>query len=472
MIRRLFTLVANRFIQKSMMNQCGNNLSDLSLWKLGVNNNGIISVNGHNSLDLVRQFGSPLLVVNKDKLTEDAREIQGALDANAPGSKVLYSYKTNCIPGILSELHKLGIGAEVISPYELWLAAKLGVCGNDIVYNGVNKTDESLRQAIGLNVLSINIDCLDEIDRIYRIAKEMNKIVRVGIRLGFLEKSQFGLEVESGEAMVAGRRIAELSSHLKMTAIHFCVTSNAKNAATHKLFAMKSLEFIAKLRQETGLDVEYLDIGGGYGVPTTKNMSGTEYGIYRTFGALPDAPEPSLCQGIEEMISDIALAVSSKAKILNIVTPKLILEPGRFVTSRAEFLLSTILDIKEKQSGIKYAITDAGRLSTTFPCDFEYHQIFLVDQNRREPKSLYQIMGRICTSADWMAKNRYLPLLKSGDILATMDAGAYFSSYSSNFAFPRPAIILVSSEESIVIRREESFEHLTALDVCEGIDNR
>jgi len=464
MFSRISSFVANRLIQKSVKNQCNNSLSNLSLWGLNTDERGIISVAGQNVIDLVRQFGSPLLVVNNKKLNEDANDIRRALETHSPGSKVLYSYKTNCIPGILSELHRQGVGAEVISPYELWLAEKLGVRGDDIVFNGVNKTDDSLKQAIDLDVFAINIDCHDEIDRIYRIAQEMNKKARVGIRLGFVEKTQFGLEVSSGEAMAACLRIAELSDHLQLTCIHFCVTSNAKDSSTHKTYALKSLELIAEIRAKTGLEVGCLDLGGGYGVPTTKNMSGIEYGSYRMFGALPDAPDPSRFQGIDAMIADIASAISSRARELNMVAPKLILEPGRFITSRAEFLLSTVLSIKVKQRGHKFAITDAGRLSTTFPCDFEYHQVFLADQNRCGQKSLYQVMGRICTSADWMVKNLYLPQLQPGDILATMDAGAYFSSYSSNFAFPRPAVIMVNEKKVNTIRMAESFDHLTALD--------
>jgi diaminopimelate decarboxylase len=150
---------------------------------------------------------------------------------------------------------------------------------------------------------------------------------------------------------------------------------------------------------------------------------------------------------------------------LNLEIPGLLLEPGRFVSSRCEFLLSTVLAIKEKSHGPKFAITDAGRLSLTFPCDFEYHSIFPVDMGNQRKKESYHVMGRICTSADWMAKNLCLPQLQEGDVLATMDAGAYFSSYSSNFAFPRPAIVFVKEGGEVeIIRKAESFEHLVALD--------
>ena len=145
--------------------------------------------------------------------------------------------------------------------------------------------------------------------------------------------------------------------------------------------------------------------------------------------------------------------------------PKILIEPGRFVSSRSEFLLAEVQTIKKKVVGTQFAVTDAGRLSIAFPCEFEYHEVFIANRPKAQMDTLYHVMGRICTSADWMFKNRYLPELRPGDILAIMDAGAYFSSYSSNFAFPRPGIVMVSDGQSKILRRHESFDHLIAMDV-------
>jgi diaminopimelate decarboxylase len=144
--------------------------------------------------------------------------------------------------------------------------------------------------------------------------------------------------------------------------------------------------------------------------------------------------------------------------------PKILIEPGRFLTSRSEFMLAKVLNVKHKMNGTRFAITNAGRLSITYPLDFEYHEVFLADRPNARLNSFYQIMGRVCTSADWMLKNRLLPDLIPGDILAVMDAGAYFSSYSTNFSFPRPPIVMVEEGRAELIRQGETFEHLTAMD--------
>lgn len=461
----LINKITRYLLNKSKRYQEESELKDLSLWDLEINKLGHISVAGFDTLDLTKRFGSPLLIINQKKLENDAVEILKALNQAIPGSKVLYSYKTNCIPGLLSRIHQLGIGAEVVSPYELWLAKKMGVPGNLIIYNGVNKTDESLKMGIDMDILAINIDHQEEITRLYRIARELNRKVSVGIRLGMISKSQFGLDDGNGEAFEVCKQIAKLNDFLDLHCVHFNVISNAKTAFFHKTCTLRALDFIKKLKLELGIKVSYLDIGGGFGVPTTKNMSGYEYGLYRTLGLLPKPPLLSDFQPIHSFISEIAESIRDYCQDSNLEKPKILIEPGRFITSMCEFLLATVLTVKNKRNGTKFAITDAGRLSITFPCDFEYHEIFLSDRPYERRSTNYQIVGRICTSADWMFKNRYLPELRPGDVLAVMDAGAYFSSYSSNFSFPRPAIVMVANGEANVIRREETFEHLTAMDL-------
>jgi diaminopimelate decarboxylase len=167
---------------------------------------------------------------------------------------------------------------------------------------------------------------------------------------------------------------------------------------------------------------------------------------------------------VKELIDDVRQASAQ----LGFAMPAIAVEPGRFVTSRSELLLTQVKTVKPRDGGIPIAITDAGRLSVTFPCDFEYHEVFVSSRPTAPLEVPYMVTGRVCTSADWLLRNRLLPTLHAGDALAVMDAGAYFSSYSSNFAFPRPAIVMVRNGEPVIIRDEESFAHLVAMD-REGI---
>ncbi len=467
-VRYVLSWLSRYLVLRSWKRQKNSLLRDVALWGAEVNAQGRMSIDGLDALTLVEQHGSPLLVVNKAQLMRDAQAVLDAFREAPRGSKVLYSYKTNCVPGILREIHGVGIGAEVISPYELWLAEQLGVPGDMIVYNGVGKTEESLRRAIERNILAINIDSMDEIDRIHRVASALRRKANVGIRLGFVPKSQFGLNVASGQAMEACRKVAERSEWLHFQGIHFNVTSNARWASTHLSYVEEAIKFMHEMKSATGLSTSYLDIGGGFGVETTKNMSSIEYGLYRVFDCLPSPPSPGEYQPPSSFLGDVIRAVTTRCDQLGLELPRMIIEPGRLITSKSEMLLARVNAIKPMGGGRKFAMTDAGRLSLTFPCDFEYHEVFVADRPCHDLDSLYHVMGRVCTSADWMFKNRALPELKPGDVLAVMDAGAYFSSYSSNFAFPRPEIVMVSGGKSISIRKSESFEHLTAMDMMDG----
>lgn len=460
----LLRMCKSTLLRMSSAWQSQSGVRDLGLWDLEVNSRGHLSVQGIDTLDLVSKFGSPLLVVSKSRLMKDVDELRKAFAKAPKGSKILNSYKTNCIPGILKSMHEVGIGAEVISPYELWLAEQLGVPSDMILYNGVDKSDASLESATRMGILSINIDQVEEIDRICSIAARLKKKANVGVRLALSSRSQFGLDVESGEALHACRIIKSLSQHLSFQCIHVHLTSNAKDASTHRASAIRALQFLRELKDTTGLCIPYLDIGGGFGVPTTKNMNGIEYGVYRAFGILPRPPRLEDWQPVSEFMHELVGAIEETCAKLHLEVPRLIIEPGRLLTSRAEFLLASVRTTKRRTRGPLFAISDAGRLSLTFPCDFEYHEVFIAGRPNASMDTIYDVMGRVCTTSDWMFKNRLLPSLQTGDVLAVMDAGAYFSSYSSNFAFPRPAIVMVDDGKADVIRGAETFEHLTALD--------
>jgi diaminopimelate decarboxylase len=246
--------------------------------------------------------------------------------------------------------------------------------------------------------------------------------------------------------------------------VHFNVTSNAKRSDDHQPALSRAIEFLGELKRALGVEVPILDIGGGFGVPTTKNMDGVEYLLYRGLGVAPEPPKPAEFQPIDKYIGDLMESVTRGAASHGIAAPSVAIEPGRFITSRSQLLLTSVKTIKPRGSGIPIAITDSGRLSVTFPCDFEYHEVFVAGRPTAPVETPYMVTGRVCTSADWLLRNRLLPSLHAGDVLAVMDAGAYFSSYSSNFAFPRPAIVMVSDGKPHVIRAQESFDHLIAMD--------
>lgn len=425
---------------------------------------GNLTFDGVNLADLVEQFGSPLIAVSRSRLRQDACRFIQAVTSSFPSVLATYSYKTNCIPGVLQELHQVGFGAEVISPYELWLAEKLGVEGNRIIVNGVNKDIEFIDHAVRLNVASINIDDMSELDMIRQCAKKHGTSARVSLRLKLDRASHFGLAIDSQETMQAVDELAKDPVSFDFRGLHFHLLAANDDPEKHIAYLRKALAFAKRIRDQYQLVTKDLSIGGGYTVPTVKVMSRTEYGLQRLLQMPCSPPNPDAGVAIEDYMRIVSQAFRTVCSQNQLDMPRIIFEPGRIVTSQSHVLLSKIHAIKKSAAGPDTAMTDAGKILTSYPCDYEYHQMFVANRMNHPCAKTYHLMGRLCTPTDWLAKYRYLPTLSRGDVVAVMDAGAYFTSYSSNFSFPRPELLMLDDGEVQCIRNRETFEHLTAMD--------
>lgn len=456
--------VASLLAAWSIRRQKATHLRDPVHWQATVTDEGSMRFDGVDLATLTERFDSPLMVVSRTKLLADARRFRAAVDAHFPGALPAFSYKTNCIPGVLRELHEAGYGAEVISRYELWLAEKLGVPGTRIVVNGVNKCDRYLSDAVRMDVASINIDEGHEIELLRAVCHKVGKKARVSLRLKLNSKSHFGLSPDNGEALDAARRIAASTDELQFVGLHFHELADNDDPRPHVDHLHAALRFAAAIRTELNLDTMSLNVGGGYTVPTMKVMSRFEYARQRLFGVPASPPDPAPGD-IAGYMKELARGLDAGCTQYHLPRPRILLEPGRVVTSQSHVLLTRVHSIKRNGNGPDFAMTDAGKILTSYPCDYEYHQMFAANRMGAPLEATYQLMGRLCTSADWLAKHRQLPRLERGDVIAIMDAGAYFTSYASNFAFPRPEIVMLDSGEVRTIRHGETFGHLTAMDV-------
>lgn len=457
--------VASRILgSRAIRQQRKSSLNDPGHWDASINANGRLLWDGVDVAALTEQFGSPLLAVSRNRLLSDARTFRDATEEAFPGSLAAFSYKTNCVPALLQELHREAFAAEVISPYELWLADRLGVEGRQIIVNGVNKDAAFLRAAVNLGVRSINIDTPDELRSLQEICRGLGSRARVSLRLKVNPRSHFGLRLEDGEALRAAQQIARQLDTFEFVGLHFhelAANSDPQRHADHVVTAMR---FAAQIFRQFGLETSMLNVGGGYAVPTTKVMSRFEYARQRLLGVPPRPPAPAEGIDIRHYMRRLADVVTTQCRILEVPKPMLAFEPGRFVSSRSHVLLTDVHSVKSNSAGPDFAMTDAGRILISYPCDYEFHQMFVANRMRAAGTEAYQLMGRLCTSTDWLAKYRCLPRLEPGDVIAVMDAGAYFMSYSSNFSFPRPGIVLLDKGVVRTIRRAQSFEHLTAMD--------
>ena len=296
------------------------------------------------------------------------------------------------------------------------------------------------------------------------MAEELERPARVGIRLRMFPKSHFGLGVFDGQVHAGVEKIRQHSRWLRLSCLHFHLVAAARNSRQHRELTLRALHVMRQIEQRLDQRIPHLNVGGGFGVPTTAVMSRWEYAVHRFFETPPVPPDPAGHQAFEHYLSDLVTAVQEFYVRQSLEPPTLIIEPGRAAVSQSQILLSKVHTIKPNPREPHYALTDAGRVLVSSPCDYEYHQIFVANRMREPLTTRYHLMGRLCTGADWLAKNRLLPRLSPGDTIAVMDAGAYFFSYSTNFAFPRPAVVLAAGGRTTVLRCEETYEHLCAMD--------
>ncbi len=458
-LSRIFAARANR-------QQLASGLWAPSHW-LAENRSGRLHLDGVDLCTLVNEAGSPVMAVSRRKLLHDADRFSRAVNAAFPESLQTCSYKTNCIPGVLKELHNSGFGAEVISPYELWLAAKLQVPGDRIIVNGVNKDAQFIDHAVRLNVASINIDEPTEVDLIRHAAQSNNTRARVSLRLRLDVNSHFGLSVDSDEAAQVAARIANDPTHFEFCGLHFHLLADNDDPLPHIAYLNQALAFARNIQTRFNLVTRNLNIGGGYTVPTMKVMSRLEYGRQRFLQVPCRPPNPDAGISLKRYMQQLADELQASCATLHLTVPRIIVEPGRVITSQSHVLLSKVHAIKSNGTGPDIAMTDAGKILTSFPCDYEYHQMFVANRMAESPNCVYHLMGRLCTSADWLARFRTLPRLQRDDVIAIMDAGAYFTSYASNFAFPRPKVVLLDKGTVKTLRRRETFDHMTAMDALQ-----
>jgi len=448
-----------------------------STWNLEVRD-GLLLLEGHALHGLLSTWGSPLHVVHGAAL---ARNVN-AFATTSPGARarceVFYSYKTNPVPGVLRALHARGVGAEVISAYELWLALRLGVPPEKIIYNGPAKSEASIEEAIGRGVLLLNANHREEIDAIAGVARRVGKRARVGVRvvtaLGWA--GQFGVPIAGGEAIAAyGAALAH--PELEVVGLHSHIGRHIEDEALLRAFLDEVIAFLEELRQKLGLSPSIVDLGGSLEVPTIGPITSVAARLRTSKAArlldgralnqalhadlMPPDPSARLSiAGYARTIVDVMEAYAARA---GIPVPRLCVEPGRALTGNTQLLLTSVMTTKVDRDGLTYAILDAG-INVAESAKHEYHQLFSANRYGAPPARTYRLCGPICTPEDILYSAWDLPELAPGDSLAICDAGAYFVPFATSFSFPQPAIVVIEDGKVELLRRAETFEDLVALD--------
>lgn len=429
------------------------------LWDLEDDPQRGLTLEGVPLSELVARFGSPLHVVRAARLRDNARRFQAVPPGATRGCEVFYSYKTNPIEGVLKLLHQQGIGAEVISPYELWLAKQLGVPPELTIYNGPGKSDDSIRDAVERRIQVINCNHREELPRVARIARQLGVQARVALRVNTSVgwSGQFGTPILGGQALDAYREALAMPE-LSVVGVHAHRGGQIRNQAELSAFVAEVLAFVEELEPMLPAPLELLNFGGSLGLPTSQHLDDRARRRNELFHV--DLPTPIAAQAltIERYLELVVGAVESHYQRLGKTRPRILLEPGRAMTGNAQLLLTSVLTTKAT-SDATCAVLDAG-INLAESVKSEYHQLFAVNRHRQARSRVHTLVGPICSPGDTLYPALRLPPLVEGDCLAIMDAGAYFVPFSTSFSFPKPAIAMLDEGLAWLLRRRETFDDL------------
>jgi diaminopimelate decarboxylase len=450
----------------------------LAEWGFGLEADGSLQLGGVPAAALAEDYGTPLHVVNETELRRRAARIRCAFERAYPGPvAVHHAWKSNSTPGVVRITLEEGLLPEVGTLYEWELARELGVPASEVIVNGPSKGAlliEAARRGEALVVL----DRIEEIDLLEREARETDVTVPVLLRLnpdcipkgmnrasatGSRRQSPFGLDIRSGEVERALRRLRGCA-HLRFVGLHCHVGTGIRRPADYRRPLERLLE-CASVARTLGMEVAIVDIGGGFGVATSRELSTREFLIYQGAGRLPAASKPERFPMVEAFAAEVCGVLTHGCAARGLALPRLIVEPGRSVVSSAGCLLVTVGAIKRRAGVATWAITDGGAGTVAFPLFYELHDVLLCRDPQGARTARYHLIGSACHSADWIYRNQRMPPLFPGDVLAICDAGAYFTVQESNFGFPRPAMVAVRDGRARLLRRRETFEDMVARDL-------
>jgi len=448
-------------------------------WEFSVNSSGELIIGDCSCVDLANIYGTPLHIVDEHRLTMTAKDfLQSFTDAYKGKTSVHYAFKCNPVPGVIDLIKQSGLKAEVMSEFELELALRLGYAGRDIIVNGPFKPDRFLSTCIEKDVRLVIVDSLQELKRLNLIAERLNKKAGILLRInpdytpkgmnkgsatGSRKGCSLGFDLKSGEAF---RVIDELPGmdHVHFNGFHFHIGTGIRCPEDYRK-ALKSLKKLIDLSVNRGMEVKIMDVGGGYAASLTWEMTTREMLLYQALDRLPVIRK----KRIKKDFKDYAKAVTDGILLIfpQGQWPELITEPGRCIASSSQILLVGVHHVKEREGLKKWLTTDGGIGTVSMPTFYEYHEVFLCNDVQRPLSQHVNINGPGCFASDMVYRNKLMPEVRPGEILAIMDSGAYFTSWESNFGFPRPAIIAVADGKHRILRRRESFQEMMERDVIE-----
>ncbi len=426
----------------------------MTLHKLRYNNEDQLLIGRMTVKELAEKYGTPLIIYDENYIREQMQTYLQAIKKNYPGeSQILYAGKAFLAMSLCKIIEQEGLGLDVVSGGELFLAREAGFPAEKIYFHGNNKLPSEIELALesGINCFVIdNLIELREIERqlqkddrpvqaLLRVAPGIEAHTHHYIQTGQLD-SKFGTSLAEGKAMKLIKEI-QISKKVELRGIHAHIGSQIFSAVAYEQLVEIIFSFIFEIREKLGITIKELDLGGGIGIAYT----GEEKLI-----------EPA------DLIKRIAVKIQKEAAKIKYPLPKLVIEPGRSIIGPAGTTIYTVGSIKDTAGNKKYIAINGGMTDNPRPALYNAKYIALPAQKKRtENLEEVTIAGKCCESGDILIEKIELPELKTGDLIVVPATGAYTFAMASNYnGIPRPAVVLVDEDKAKLIIRRETYQDL------------
>ncbi|GHU83230.1 diaminopimelate decarboxylase [Clostridia bacterium] len=426
---------------------------------LKVNDRGHLTIGGVDTLELVKEYGTPLYVMDETAIRGTCKAYVNSI-ANYYGGNGLPQYASKALSckAICKIINEENMGLDVVSGGELYTAISAGFPAEKIHFHGNNKTAAEINMALDYNVGKIVVDNLYELELLNKLAGEKNKSVNISFRIkpgvdahthdfimtGQID-SKFGFALETSEALAATKKTLEYDN-ITLTEIHCHIGSQIFDIDPFVKAAEVMMDFIGTVKKETGILITELNLGGGFGIKYTNDDNPTAYDNY---------------------MNAVSKTVKAKAAEHGVPVPYIYIEPGRSIVGEAGITLYTVGGKKEIPNIRTYVSVDGGMTDNIrYALYGSKYTVVNASKANMEATEIVTVAGRCCESGDLVQEHTPVAPTEVGDTLAVLSTGAYNYSMANNYnRVPKPAIVLVNNGSSRLIVKRETFEDMARNDL-------
>ena len=426
---------------------------------ISINQKGHLTFAGYDTTDLAQKYGTPLYLMDEDKIREHIRDYKTAFEKFFPqGSMPEFASKSFSCKQIYRIMAEEQMNIDVVSCGEIYTATTAGFPMERSFFHGNNKSDGDIRFAIDNKVGFFVADSMDEICAISRIAKQHGITQKILLRVtpgidththqkistGNVD-SKFGIAISTGQAIEAVKEILK-TQNISLCGFHCHIGSQIFESEPFITAASIMLEFIKQVKTELNYTAEMLNLGGGFGVRYLESQPEISY---------------------TEKIREVATALKEQCSALGIKVPKIAMEPGRSIVADAGMTLYAVGSVKEITGYKNYISVDGGMTDNPRYTLYEApYTVMLASRANDKADFVATVAGRCCESGDIIQENVNLPKPKRNEILAVLTTGAYNYSMASNYnRVPRPPVVMLNKNGDYVAIKRETFEDICSLDV-------